>query len=362
MVMVLLQTLCCGLSSQPLQSSDRRIISPQPIGPHAQFKFQSQRFHFGNASKCLKWVVIREPSALRLNKFQRLVIHASDSNVNGGLVVRSDQSSSSVPVTTSYDEAEPFPGKSGSVSFYGMTHQSLEEGKLESAPFKEEESSYFWLLAPGAFVGCLILPQFFVGNVIEAFLKDVILVDIVTSFIFDTFFYIGFAIFLYVVDRVQRPFLQYSAKRWSLITGLRGYLFSALFTMGFKITAPLLLLCATWPVIRQASLVAMAPFIVGCAVQFAFETYFENRGSSCWPLVPIIFEVYRLYQLTKAAQFAEKLIFAVGGLPVTAELVERSGALFATLVTCQALGLACLWSLMTFLLRLFPSRPVVENY
>lgn len=69
-----------------------------------------------------------------------------------------------------------------------------------------------------------------------------------------------------------------------------------------------------------------------------------------------------MYQLTKAAHFAEKLMFAMRGLPVTPEILERGGALFAMMVTFQILGVVCLWSLMTFLLRLFPSRPVADNY
>lgn len=106
------------------------------------------------------------------NKFQRTLVHASDSTVNGALEVESVQSSS-VPVNVV--EVEPFHGKSGSVSFYGLTHQSVEEGKLESAPIKEDESSYFWVWGPIAFISSLILPQFFIGTVVEAFFNGFIL-------------------------------------------------------------------------------------------------------------------------------------------------------------------------------------------
>lgn len=112
-----------------------------------------------------------------------------------------------------------------------------------------------------------------------------------SSISFDALFYIGLATFLHVADRVQRPYLQYSSKRWGLITGLRGYLYSAFLTMGLKIFAPLLLLLVTWPVVRLAAIVGMAPFLVGCVVQLVFEWSLDKRGSSCWPLVPIIFEV-----------------------------------------------------------------------
>ncbi|XP_061370694.1 uncharacterized protein LOC133313346 [Gastrolobium bilobum] len=354
-----LQTLCCALSSQPLEFSNNRIISSQAIGTLTPFRYQRQRFRFGNALKCLKWG-IKEPSVLRLNKFQRPRIHASDSNVNGGLEVHTNQSSS-VPVT-GHNGMEPFGGKSGSVSFYGLTYHSVEEGKLESAPFKEEKSSYFWLLAPAAFVSSLIIPQFFLGNVVEAFFNDVILADIVSSLSFEALFYIGVAIFLHVADHVQRPYLQYSSKRWGLITGLRGYLYTSFFTMGLKIIAPLLLLYVNWSVVRLTSVVAVAPFLVGCAAQLAFERSLEKRGSSCWPLVPIIFEVYRLYQLTRAARFTQTIMFTMKELPPTPDVAERIGALFAMIVTFQVLGAVCLWSLMTFLLRLFPSRPVADNY
>ncbi|CAK8568967.1 unnamed protein product [Lathyrus sativus] len=352
-----LQTLCCALPSQPLQLSKhhRRVSNHQSHSFHfnssnALFRYQRQKFGFEKASKYLKEV--------GLNKFQRTLVHASDSTVNGALEVESVQSSS-VPVNVV--EVEPFHGKSGSVSFYGLTHQSIEE-KLESAPIKPDESSYFWVWGPVAFISSLILPQFFIGTVVEAYFNGLILKDIVTSISSEALFYIGLATFLGVADRVQRPYLQYSSKTWGLITGLKGYITSAFLTTGLKITVPLLLLYVTWSVVRMAAVVAIAPFVVGCFAQFAFERYLEKRGSSCWPLVPIIFEVYRLYQLTKAATFADKLMYSMKDLPASPEVLERSGTLFGMMVIFQLLGIVCLWSLMTFLLRLFPSRPVAENY
>ncbi|KAI5403032.1 hypothetical protein KIW84_050580 [Lathyrus oleraceus] len=138
-----LQTLCCAFPSQPLQLSNhhhRRVSNHQFHSFHFNssntlLRHQRQKFAFEKASKWLKGV--------GFNKFQRTLVHASDSTVNGALEVESVQSSS-VPVNVV--EVEPFHGKSGSVSFYGLTHQSVEEGKLESAPIKQDESSYFWIL------------------------------------------------------------------------------------------------------------------------------------------------------------------------------------------------------------------------
>ncbi|GMJ15357.1 hypothetical protein like AT1G48460 [Hibiscus trionum] len=287
----------------------------------------------------------------RLNKGR--IVCASGSDPNPSLKPIGQEKSGGV---------EAFRGKSGSVSFHGLTHQLVEESKLMSAPFQEEKGSLLWVLAPVALIASLIFPQFFFSNAIEAFFKDETLIEVVSSFSFEVMFYVGLGMFLLVTDHVQRPYLQFSAKRWGLITGLRGYLTSSFLSMGFKIIAPLAAVYVTWPVLGFPTLVAVAPFLAGCAVQFAFEMTLEKRQSSCWPLVPIIFEVYRLYQLTRATQFIQHFLLLMKDSPRTPEMFERGSALIGMIGTFQALAVVCLWSLMTFLLRLFPSRPVSENY
>ncbi|MBA0836962.1 hypothetical protein Goarm_009150 [Gossypium armourianum] len=152
-------------------------------------------------------------------------------------------------------------GKSGSISFHGLTHQLVEESKLMSAAFQEDKGSFLWVLAPIALISSLILPQFFFSSAIEAFFKDDTLV-----------------VFLLVTDHVQRPYLQFSAKRWGLITGLR-------------------------------------------------TSQFSMKDSQRTP-----------------------------------EMFKRGGATAGMVITFQVLAVVCLWSLMAFLQRLFPSRPVAEKY
>ncbi|KAL8523931.1 hypothetical protein ACS0TY_013767 [Phlomoides rotata] len=257
-------------------------------------------------------------------------------------------------------QSEPFRGKSGSVSFGGLTHQSVEETQLVSAPFKEGTGSLVWVLAPVALISSLVVPQFFIIGAIEDVFKNEIFAEIVSSLSTEIIFYAGLAMFVFLTERVQKPYLQFSAKRWSLITGLRGYLTSAFFTMGFKIFAPLIAVYVTWPLLGIPALVSVAPFLTGCLAQYAFEKSLD--GSSCWPLIPIIFEVYRIYQLTRATNFMESLIYAMRDASVTPAVIDRSAALVSMIVTFRILGVVCLWSLLTFLLRLFPSRPVAENY
>ncbi|KAJ0680835.1 hypothetical protein HanPI659440_Chr16g0628821 [Helianthus annuus] len=283
----------------------------------------------------------------------RVVCAIFDANSKGDLSVKDQK-------VTNVDGVEPFGGKSGSVSFVGLTHQMVEEGKLVSAPFQESRS-LLWVVAPIALISSVLIPQFF-GILSTDLIQDVVLTEIIYTVSSEVMFYIGLATFLLVTDRVQRPYLQYSAKRWSLITGLRGYLSSAFFVMGFKVLAPLLAAFVMWPLLGVAGVVSVGPYLTGCLVQFIFEKVLEKRQSSCWPLVPILFEVYRLYQLSKAMHFMEKLMFQMRGLPKSPELMEKSGALAAMIVTFEVLALVCIWSFLTFIQRLFPSRPVAENY
>ncbi|MBA0720634.1 hypothetical protein Golax_008247 [Gossypium laxum] len=102
-----------------------------------------------------------------------------------------------------------------------------------SAAFQEDKGSFLWVLAPIALISSLILPQFFFSSAIEAFFKDDTLVGILFQLylfllyiLFTTIencvlFFLGLGVFLLVTDHVQRPYLQFSAKRWGLITGLR---------------------------------------------------------------------------------------------------------------------------------------------
>lgn len=87
----------------------------------------------------------------------------------------SGRGNSGLPVSK-FEGVEPFRGKSGSVSFHGLTHQLVEEEKLMSAPFSEGKGSFLWILAPVAFISSLILPQLFFSGVIEAFFREETLV------------------------------------------------------------------------------------------------------------------------------------------------------------------------------------------
>nr|XP_043615398.1 uncharacterized protein LOC122587329 [Erigeron canadensis] len=340
-----------NLPSTVTQTPKRRILHSSAVWNKSSVQIQraSNVFSVGG----LKWRKAKEPLFSNSSRGHLVccAVNDSTSEVNSKVT---DKKVSKV------DGIEPFGGKSGSVSFIGLTHQMVEEGKLVSSPFKESRS-LLWIVAPIALISSVLLPQF-LGMLSNDLLQDVVLTEIVYTASSEVMFYIGLATFLFVTDRVQRPYLQYSSKRWSLITGLRGYLSSAFLVMGLKVLAPLFAAFVTWPLLGIAGVISVGPYLAGCLVQFIFEKVLEKRQSSCWPLVPIIFEIYRLYQLSKAMHFMEKLMFQMRGLPKSPELMEKSGALAAMIVTFEVLAVVCIWSFLTFIQRLFPSRPVAENY
>lgn len=336
---------CIGIpKSSVLHFSPNHI---QTFGPHSLRKFKTNVL-FGvqatNLKNNLKFVA-------RLDR--GVIVCAANSGSSGREVVKAKGK-----VDNGF---EPVRGNAGCVTFRGLSHQSVEESQLVSAPFKPESGSLLWVLGPVVLISSLVMPLFFFGNTVEELFRNEVVAEIMTSFSSEVAFYIGLATYLGLTDRVQKPYLQFSSKRWSLITGLRGYLSSAFLTMGLKFIAPLVAVYVTWPILGLPALVSVAPFLLGCLAQYAFERHLEKRGSSCWPLVPIIFEVYRIYQLTKASNFLQKLMIATIREPVTPALIERNGAMVAMLVTFQILGAVCLWSFLTFLQRLFPSRPGYQS-
>lgn len=353
---------CCVQSPVP-----RILNNGVHLSSHTAFASSKQGSFAPNTSRFLPGFHDVSKSSLMVSGSRRRISEYSLPLLSRGFTVSASTSNQEVELSSTEQKdvaisgVESFRGKAGSISFCGLTHQLVEEGKLVSAPFNESGGSLFWVLAPVALILSLVVPQF-LAIAIDGYFDSELTADIVSSICSEVIFYIGLATYLNVTDSTQRPYLQYSPKRWGLITGLKGYLSSAFFTMGFKVFAPLFAVYVTWPMIGLPAFVSVAPFLSGCLAQFAFEKYLDKRGSSCWPLVPIIFEVYRIYQLTKGAQLIEKLMFAMKGLPVTPQVLERSGALVSIMVTFQVLGMVCLWSLLTFLQRLFPSRPVAENY
>ncbi|KAJ0834845.1 hypothetical protein HanRHA438_Chr16g0748301 [Helianthus annuus] len=104
----------------------------------------------------------------------RVVCAIFDANSKGDLSVKDQK-------VTNVDGVEPFGGKSGSVSFVGLTHQMVEEGKLVSAPFQESRS-LLWVVAPIALISSVLIPQFF-GILSTDLIQDVVLTGMGHAFL-----------------------------------------------------------------------------------------------------------------------------------------------------------------------------------
>ncbi|KAK9740580.1 hypothetical protein RND81_03G045700 [Saponaria officinalis] len=363
-----LQSLCSSFSSPNITylSFRKNVSSGAIVGENQRIQLTS--VHKSCPMSGLKWL-IRESRLRKMKGMSIMCTSQSDSKTNmnvqpsdsGVKFQVSPRGPSGVP-EMKFDGIEPFRGKSGSVSFYGLTHQIIEESKLASSPYKDGGGSFLWILAPAVLMLSFALPQLYVTNAVSSFFEDGLLAETAAALASEVILYVGFAIFLLITDRVQRPYLQFSAKRWSLITGLKGFLEISFFTMGLKVVALLVITYVTWPILRSHAITLIAPILVGYVAQLALENFADRQGSSCWPIVPIIFEVYRLYQLARGVNFVDKLMFVMGGVDATPQIIDRSRALLAVTVTFEAVAVVCLWSLLTFLVRLFPSRPVAEKY
>ncbi|CAK9178874.1 unnamed protein product [Ilex paraguariensis] len=98
-----------------------------------------------------------------------VIVYAYDSNPTESDSYRQESTSLRI------NEVEPFRGKSGSISFVGVTHQLVEESKLVSAPSAESTGSFLWAWAPISLISSLVIPQLFVGAAIDGFFGDEIL-------------------------------------------------------------------------------------------------------------------------------------------------------------------------------------------
>lgn len=248
-------------------------------------------------------------------------------------------------------------GKPGFVVFSGGNHQHLKEGELSLTSTEEGNRSLIWLLGPIALVASVVLPPFYLRKFFEAIFGDSLPTDFLILFFTEALFYSGTAVFLLVADYMQRPFFQLLPDKRSFINRLHGYRVVSIATLVLSVLLPLVCLGLVWPWTGPAASAAIAPYLGGLIVQFAFEQYVQHKKSPVWPLVPVVFQVYRLHQLNRSAQLVASLMLSIRGAETTPQTLAINGALQTMLNFLQLLGMICLWSMATFIIKLFPSQP-----
>ncbi|CAO2183134.1 unnamed protein product [Urochloa humidicola] len=248
-------------------------------------------------------------------------------------------------------------GKPGFISFQGSSFQKT---TVESVPHPGKEASRLvWFIGPTILVSFLVLPSLYLRKLLSAVFEDSLLTDFLILFFTEALFYGGVAIFVFLIDKVWRPLQQVAPKSY-IWSKSRFFRISSVTTMVLSLIIPLLTMGMVWPWTGPAASATLAPYLVGLVVQFAFEQYARHRKSPSWPVIPIIFKVYRLHQLNRAAQLVTALTFSVRGTETTNQTLAIMNSLGALLTVLQILGVICVWSLSSFLMRFLPSSDIPD--
>uniref|UniRef100_A0ACD5VQ24 Uncharacterized protein n=1 Tax=Avena sativa TaxID=4498 RepID=A0ACD5VQ24_AVESA len=248
-------------------------------------------------------------------------------------------------------------GKPGFISFHGGSSQTL---TVESVPHPGKEASRLvWFVGPTILVAFLVLPSLYLRKVLSAVFEDSLLTDFLILFFTEALFYGGVGIFVLLIDKVWRPLQQVAPKSY-IWSKARFFRISSVTTMVLSLIIPLLTMGLVWPWTGPAASATLAPYLVGLVVQFAFEQYARYWKSPSWPVIPIIFKVYRLHQLNRAAQLVTALTFSVRATEATNQTLAIMNSLGALLTVLQILGVICVWSLSSFLMRFLPSSDIPD--
>ncbi|KAL1288811.1 hypothetical protein AAHE18_20G011300 [Arachis hypogaea] len=330
-----------GSSSRIGSSFSSCLVAPLPSPFHRTTLFQS---------RLSQGLFVNKQTAAQLQIYAK----GSRNSHNALSVVSEDQ-----PQSTELDEAALVPesedaiaedistignssfnllgsdGKPGFISFFNRPYRKDNE-TLSSK--EESQNSILWFVGPAVLVASFIFPSLYLRKVLSIIFEDSLLTDFLILFFTEAIFYCGVAVYLYLLDRLRRPMQQETA---TLVgTSLSQFLWS--------------LWVWSWPWTGPAASATLAPYLVGIVVQFAFEQYARYRKSTSWSAIPLIIQVYRLHQLNRAAQLVTALSFTVRGAEMTSHNMAINNSLGTLLNVLQFLGVICIWSLSSFLMRFIP--------
>lgn len=248
-------------------------------------------------------------------------------------------------------------GKPGLISFYNRPYKIEDEARTASP--ERNPNNLLWFVGPAVLVASFVFPSLYLRRVLSAVFEDSLLTDFLILFFTEALFYCGVAVFLLLIDRLRRPTVLDSAVNTNdSPTPQLGQRISSVAALVLSLIIPMVTMGLVWPWTGPAASATLAPYLVGIVVQFAFEQYARHTKSLSWPVIPIIFQVYRLHQLNRAAQLVTALSFTVRGAEMTSHNLAINSSLGTLLNVLQCLGVTCIWSLSSFLMRFFPSNSV----
>ncbi|KAF8408274.1 hypothetical protein HHK36_007423 [Tetracentron sinense] len=257
------------------------------------------------------------------------------------------------PRSSSHLHFEGTDGKPGFISFHGRPYKRQEE-ILVSGPSKDQ-MNLLWFTGPAVLVASFIFPSLYLRRLLSSVFEDSLLTDFLILFFTEALFYCGVAVFLMLIDHLQRPLKPVSAiKSNGRLTTQLGHRMSSVAALVLSLIIPMVTMGFVWPWTGPAASATLAPYLVGIVVQFAFEQYARYMKSPSWPVIPVIFQVYRLHQLNRAAQLVTALSFTIRGAEITPHNLAIKSSLGTLLNVLQFLGVICIWSLSSFLMRISP--------
>lgn len=257
------------------------------------------------------------------------------------------------PARNSYFHLSGSDGKSGLISFYNRPYRK--DSKILSSNSERSQNSILWFIGPAVLVASFIFPSLYLRKVLSIIFEDSLLTDFLILFFTEAIFYCGVAVFLYLLDHLRRPvLLDTAANNSDTLPPQLGQRVSSVATLVLSLVIPMVTMGFVWPWTGPAASATLAPYLVGIVVQFAFEQYAKYRKSPSWSAIPLIFQVYRLHQLNRAAQLVTALSFTVRGAEMTSHNIAINSSLGTLLNVLQFLGVICIWSLSSYLMRFIP--------
>ncbi|VFQ95631.1 unnamed protein product [Cuscuta campestris] len=247
-------------------------------------------------------------------------------------------------------------GRSGFISFYNR-HYKREDGTGVVSDRGKNEGDLLWVMGPTVLVASFIFPSLCLRRILASIFEDSLLTDFLILFFTEALFYCGVALFLFLIDRFRRvpPRELASSGNETYIAPPFGYRIFSAAALASSLTIPMVTMGFVWPWTGPAASATLAPYLVGIVVQFAFEQYARRVESPSWPVIPVVFQIYRLHQLNRAAQLVTALSMTVRGAETTPHNSAINSSLGTLLNVLQLLGVICIWSLSSFVMRYFPS-------
>ncbi|KAL5747165.1 hypothetical protein ACOSQ2_024462 [Xanthoceras sorbifolium] len=260
----------------------------------------------------------------------------------------SEDNSSGGSSTIHYEGTD---GKPGFISFYNRPYKRDDETSITKV--RRRQSSLVWFAGPAVLVTSFIFPSLYLRRILSTVFEDSLLTDFLILFFTEALFYSGVAVFLLLIHDLRTPTGPESSTNDNrTLPSQLGLRISSVASLVLSLIIPMVTMGLVWPWTGPAASATLAPYLVGIVVQFAFEQYARYWKSPSWLLIPIIFQVYRLHQLNRAAQLVTALSFTVRGAEMTSHNLAINKSLSALLNVLQLLGVICIWSLSSFLMRM----------